>query len=56
MKDYIETQYKNLDFTIQDDYVSRREVYAMLDYIGGRMQTKHIFKDGMQQLTKRAAC
>lgn len=35
MKDYIETQYKNLDFTIPDDYVSRREVYAMLDYIGG---------------------
>ena len=30
-----ETQYKNLDFTIPDDYVSRREVYAMLDYIGG---------------------
>lgn len=25
MKDYIETQYKNLDFTIPDDYVSRRE-------------------------------
>ncbi len=36
MKDYIETQYKNLDFTIPDDYVSRREVYAMLDYIGGQ--------------------
>ena len=35
MKDYIETQYKNLDFTIPDDYVSRREVYAMLDYIEG---------------------
>jgi len=35
MKDYIETQYKNLDFTIPDDYVIRREVYAMLDYIGG---------------------
>ena len=35
MTDYIETQYKNLDFTIPDDYVSRREVYAMLDYIGG---------------------
>ena len=32
---HIETQYKNLDFTIPDDYVSRREVYAMLDYIGG---------------------
>lgn len=29
MKDYIETQYKNLDFTIPDDYVSRREVYAI---------------------------
>lgn len=26
MKDYIETQYKNLDFTIPDDYVSRRIV------------------------------
>lgn len=35
MKDYIETQYKNLDFEIPDDFISRREVYAMLDYIGG---------------------
>lgn len=35
MKDYIETQYKNLDFEIPDDFISRREVYVMLDYIGG---------------------
>ena len=46
MKDYIETQYKNLDFTIPDDYVSRREVYAMLDYIGGIRKRKRTTETG----------
>lgn len=36
MKEYIKQQYDNLDFdNIPDDLVHRREVYAMLNAIGG---------------------
>ena len=36
MKRYIKLQYDNLDFdNVPDDLVRRREVYAMLNYIGG---------------------
>lgn len=36
MKEYIQQQYDNLDLdNIPDDLVHRREVYAMLNAIGG---------------------
>lgn len=46
MKDYIKLQYDNLDFEddVPDDLVRHREVYAMLNHIGGAGAEEDYFK------------
>lgn len=45
MKQYIKLQYDNLDFDgIPDDLIRRREVYAMLNDIGGAGAEEEYFK------------
>ncbi|MGN0592861.1 MAG: hypothetical protein ACI4JQ_06420 [Ruminococcus sp.] len=45
MKEYIKQQYDNLDFdNVPDDLVHRREVYAMLNAIGGTGAKDEYFK------------
>lgn len=46
MKNYIKLQYDNLDFEddVPDDLVRRREVYAMLNHIGGAGAEEDYFK------------